>query len=321
MLSLFQGSLLFGETFLSMKVNLLLNFMEQRNVEVVILRSIMFNSLNFFSTNIFISMKPHFLFSCAFLLLVFFPKEGFSQKSFETIKVFPAEEAIQGVAVDSGYFYAIGSRSIGKYEKKSGRLVKRWEEEEEGPIRHLDSGIVVDGKLYAAHSNYPEIPMTSSVEIWESHSLTHVESHSFGIQRGSLTWLDRHEGYWWGVFAHYKEFEEDIHKDNRWTSLVQFNDQWQPLQSWVFPKEVLDKFGTMSNSGGSWGPDGMLYISGHDLPELYVMKLPEAGSVLRLISTVQVNSEGQGIAWDRSKPGNLFTIKRSSGKVVISEKL
>ena len=145
------------------------------------------------------SMKCFFPFACVLLFCAFSATEGYTQKSFEAIKSYPAEEAVQGVAVDSLYFYAIGNRSIGKYEKESSKRVERWEEEEDGPIRHLDSGVIVDGKLYAAHSNYPEIPMTSSVEIWDSHTLEHVGTHSFGIQRGSLTWLDWYDGYWWGV--------------------------------------------------------------------------------------------------------------------------
>lgn len=265
-------------------------------------------------------MKYLLPFKCTLLVVAFIATSALAQESFETKKSYPAEEAVQGVAVDSLYFYAISSRAIGKYAKKSGELVKRWEEEPEGPVRHLDSGVIVEGKLYAAHSNYPEIPMTSSVEVWDSETLEHTGSHSFGIRWGSLTWIDRYDGYWWGVFAHYKDFEEEIHKDNRWTSLVKFNDQWERLEAWVFPREVLDRFETKSNSGGAWGPDGLLYISGHDLAELYVMKLPQAGSVLELIETLKVESEGQGIAWDRSEPGVLYTIKRSSREVVVSEK-
>ena len=55
---------------------------------------------------------------------------------------------------------------------------------------------------------------------------------------------------------------------------------------WVLPEEVLEKFEDMSNSGGSWGPDGRLYISGHDPAEVYVMELPEAGSMLKWVATV-----------------------------------
>jgi hypothetical protein len=253
------------------------------------------------------------------LLLACFSREGYAQKSFEAIRSYRAEEAGQGVAVDARYFYAIGSRAIGKYEKESGRRVKQWKGASEGPIRHLDSGVIRKGKLYAAHSNYPGIPMTSSVEIWDCRTLTHIGSHSFGIRWGSLTWLDWHEGHWWGVFAHYQGFADELGKDKRWTSLVQFNKDWEVKQSWVFPQEVLNKFGAMSNSGGSWGPDGLLYISGHDLPEVYVLQVPQAGSVLQLVDTLQVDSKGQGMAWDRSQPGMLYTIKRASGQVVVSQ--
>ena len=253
------------------------------------------------------------------LLLACFTPEGYAQKSFAAIRSYRAEEAGQGVAVDSRYFYAIGSRAIGKYEKESGRRVKQWKGAKEGPIRHLDSGVIRKGKLYAAHSNYPGIPMTSSVEIWDCRTLTHIGSHSFGIRWGSLTWLDWHEGHWWGVFAHYQEFADELGQDKRWTSLVQFNKDWEVTQSWVLPQEVLNKFGAMSNSGGSWGPDGLLYISGHDLPEVYVLQVPQAGSVLQLVDTLQVDSKGQGMAWDRSQPGMLYTIKRASGQVVVSQ--
>ena len=56
----------------------------------------------------------------------------------------------------------------------------------------------------------------------------------------------------------------------------------------------------MSNSGGSWGPDGFLYLTGHDLEEVYKVRLPTAGSTLELVTTIPMTVRGQGIAWDRS---------------------
>lgn len=238
-----------------------------------------------------------------------------AQRSFMTVKKNTAQEAFQAVAVDSNYFYAIASRSIGKYDKTTGKRVSYWQEDVNGAILHLDSGVIIEGKLYAAHSNYPELPMTSSVEIWDSENLVHIDSHSFGIRWGSCTWLDRHEGYWWAVFAHYDEFMEELGKDNRWTTLVQFNDQWEPIESWILPENVLKRFDGKSNSGGSWGPDGLLYLSGHDRAELYAMQLPDKGSVLELIDIIPVVSEGQGIAWDRSEEGIIYTISRSKREV------
>ena len=50
--------------------------------------------------------------------------------------------------------------------------------------------MLMDGKIYAAHSNYPDWPMTSSLEIWDAETMKHIGTHSFGIQWGSLTWVD-----------------------------------------------------------------------------------------------------------------------------------
>ena len=74
----------------------------------------------------------------------------------------------------------------------------------------------------------------------------------------------------------------------------------------------------MSNSGGSWGSDGYLYLSGHDDPEIYVMALPEAGSELDWLATVRLPGlNGQGIAWDRTSDENtLWAILRSTRQVL-----
>ncbi|NBC64610.1 MAG: hypothetical protein GVY07_02950 [Bacteroidetes bacterium] len=230
-----------------------------------------------------------------------------AQRSFELLERFPAEEAFQAVAVDSSYFYAIGSKSIGKYDKKTGKKLATTEV----AVKHLNSGVVLNGKLFTANSNYPEIPMTSSIEIWDTETLEHNGSYSFGIRWGSLTWIDRQNEYWWAMFGHYNQFSNETGKDNRWTTLVQFNDDWQPQQSWVLPPEVLKRLNEKTISGGSWGPDELLYLSGHDRGELYAMHLPEMGSVLELAEIIPIESEGQGIAWDRSEPGMIYTIVRS----------
>jgi hypothetical protein len=75
----------------------------------------------------------------------------------------------------------------------------------------------------------------------------------------------------------------------------------------------------MSISGGSWGPDGLLYVSGHDHPEVYGMRLPKMGSILELVKTIPVNIAGQGIAWDRSTPDTLYGIVRGTKEVVVSK--
>jgi hypothetical protein len=253
----------------------------------------------------------------AVMLAIAAPTHLAAQPALTQVAEFAAPEAAQGVGVDARYFYAIDDTSIAKYEKKTGTLIKKWEQEENGPLIHLDGAMLRDGKLYAAHSNYPAWPMTSSLEIWDATTLEHIGSHSFGINWGSLTWVDFHDGFWWMAFANY----DQPYGPNRTpygykaaTQVVKFTQNFRMVESWVLPKAILDKFGLMSNSGGSWGPDGFLYLTGHDLGELYKVRLPKAGSALELVATIPMNVRGQGIAWDRSDPGVIYGIVRATSQ-------
>lgn len=239
-------------------------------------------------------------------------------QKFVKVLEFQAPEARQGIAVDANYIYVIGTQEIGKYNKETRELVAEWKGKENNKIIHLDSGVIVGGMLYCAHSNYPMVPMTSSVEIWDANILKHIGTHSFGIQWGSCTWIDQYNGYWWAGFAHYGKLKELTGTDERWTIVVKFNKEWQALESWIFPEEVSQKFIPMSNSGGSWGPDGLLYCTGHDAAEVYVMKIPDAGSVLELVETLPIEINGQGIAWDRSEPNCIYGIIKKDMKVIVS---
>ena len=135
--------------------------------------------------------------------------------AFEQIAELAVPEANQGVGVDERHFYAVDGRAIGKYDKATGKLVGQWQASSEVPIVHLDSAMLMDGKLYAAHSNYPEWPMTSSVEIFDAETMEHIGTHSFGIRWGSLTWVDWHDGHWWMTFANY---DQRIGPDRRRTA-------------------------------------------------------------------------------------------------------
>ena len=234
-------------------------------------------------------------------------------------QTFPAPEARQGVAVDQAHFYAIDNRTIGKYDKRTGELVARFESPEDGEIIHLDSGVVIEGKLYCAHSNYPDWPMTSSVEIFDAETLEHIDSHSFGINWGSLTWLDFHDGYWWAGFANYNRVfgESPLAYGNKHrTMVVKLDQDFGFLEGWVLPDEMLERFDDMSNSGGSWGPDGRLYLTGHDLAEVYAVELPKAGSILKWADSYEAPITGQGIAWDRGEAGWLYGINREERQVL-----
>jgi len=233
------------------------------------------------------------------------------------IRRYDAREATQAVAVDSTHFYAIANSVIARYDRASGKKVAEWQATEDMPLKHLNSGLVLDGRLYCAHSNYPNIPAASSLEIWDTETLRHVDTHSFGVYEGSLTWVDRYDGSWWAVFAHYstKVNDNPLAKSHRWTSLIRFDDSWRRTGGWVFPDSVLDRFDPNSCSGGFWGPDDSIYCTGHDLGEIYQLKLPKAGSTLQLVKTWKAPITGQGIAM--APDGNsFFGISRPQRQVI-----
>jgi hypothetical protein len=125
------------------------------------------------------------------------------QTSLQTIRRWAAPEAWQAVAVDGSVFYAIDSAAIGKYDKRTGRRVAAWKEKPGGRIAHLNSGLVLGDELYCAHSNYPETPMVSSLEVFDTKQMVHVRSTPLPNDFGSATWVERIDDAWWVAFAHY----------------------------------------------------------------------------------------------------------------------
>jgi hypothetical protein len=225
----------------------------------------------------------------------------------------------QGVAVDERYFYGIGNFLVGKYDKKTGERVGEWIGLRGGAITHFNSGFVEDGKLVLSHSNFPNLPMASSIEYFDTRTVKPVKTHSLGIQHGSLTWATRKDGFWWACFANYNDKGTTPGLDNRWTYFGKFDDDWRLVESWIFPPELIKAFNPSSSSGGSWGDDGELYVTGHDAKELYVLRLPKMGPALELVTVIDVPFEGQAWAWDRSEKRVIYGITRNSGEVVVAQ--
>lgn len=246
-------------------------------------------------------------------------KPGAGGWRYEEIRRIPAAEARQGVAADAEFFYAIDNFTVAKYRTATGERVARWEGEKGGSVIHLNAGLVHEGRLYCAHSNYPGVPMLSSVEIFDTGTLRHVGSHSFGRTDGSLTWLDRREGKWIACFVHYGKRGGEPGKGPEWTRVVEFDDAWRELRGWALPVELIATIGTKgySVSGGAFGPKGLLFATGHDDPELYVLDFPAAGSALRWIATIPITAEGQAFGWGANEPGVLYTIGRKTREVIV----
>lgn len=236
---------------------------------------------------------------------------------FEELRRIPAPGSNQGVAADAEFIYGIGNSFIAKYDKKTGAQRAVWQCESGKPLIHLDSGVVHQGILYCAHSNYPGVPMVSSIETWDVKTLQHSGTHSFGIFNGSATWIDFRNGYRYITFAHYKNNADEPTRDPRWTALYQYDTDWRQLQGWVYPAEVVSKLGQMSISGGVFAPDGRLICTGHDNTEVYLLRFPEGGSTLVLDQTVPTTIPGQGIALDPMDPQVLYGIDRAKREIIV----
>lgn len=238
---------------------------------------------------------------------------------FEELRRIPAAEARQGVAAGPEFLYAINNHALGQYRKDTGERVRGWECPEGDPLIHLNAGIVHAGRLYCAHSNYPAVPMHSSVEIWDAATLQHVATHSFGRTDGSLTWIDRRDGRWLACFVHYGKKGGEPGRGPEWTRLVEYDDDWRETGGWVLPAALVAKLGGRgySCSGGALGPDGRLYVTGHDEPELYVLEFPSAGPELRWVATIPVPAEGQAFGWDPLERGVIYLLSRKTREIIV----
>lgn len=254
---------------------------------------------------------------------------------YEENRRFPAPEAGQGAAADREFVYAINNVTIAKYRKTTGERVAVWDGGKNGPLIHINAGIVHEGRLYCAHSNYPGVPNLSSIEIFDTTTLKHIGSHSLGRVDGSLTWIERRErsttltkgvdatsrsvGTWMACFVHYAKKGGEPGRGPEWTQIVEFDDRWQRLSGWSLPADFTAHIGQRgySVSGGAFGPRGLLYTTGHDHPELYVLDFPTAGSSLKWIATIPITTEGQAFGWDPADPGVLYTIGRKSREVIV----
>lgn len=246
------------------------------------------------------------------------PPPPASSRRFEEVRRFRVPEAHQGVVVDEHYFYAIDNNTIAKYDRRTGARVGEWKGDPNGPIIHLNSCVVRGPRLVCAHSNYPGVPMLSSIEVWNTADMRHLESHSFGVYEGSLTWAIRGEGDWWLAFANYGGAAGTPGHGPEWTTLVRMDDQWRRKEAYAFPVALVERLAPNSSSGGNWGPDGLLYVTGHDEDEVYLLRIPKMGSVLEWVETIPAPLQGQAWSFDPTEPGTIWGIRRGTGEVVVA---
>jgi len=236
-----------------------------------------------------------------------------------TTRAYAAPEADQGVAVDGRFFYAVDNSTIAKYDIETGAPAGRWQGPSHGLIRHLNSCLARRGQLWCANSNYSLTPMGSSIEVFDARAMAHASSHSLGMtEEGSLTWFDRLDGGWIAGFAHYDGNGGVAYKDHTFSGVVTYDDAWRRTGGWLFPTSVLERMAPHAASGGALGPDGLLYVLGHDRPELYVLARPVMGPNLLHVATIALEAEGQAFSWS-PRDRQIYAIDRRQGRVLVIE--
>ena len=216
-----------------------------------------------------------------------------------------APEANQAAAADENFVYAITNTLVAKYDRLTGKRVAV----STGDAKHLNSGFLKQGKLYCAHSNYPQTPEHSELKVLNLETMQLTTFKDFGNFGGSLTWAVLRGDHWWCNFARYGT-------DNARTFLVKFDLEWKEQGRWTYPASVVSKLGQYSLSGGVWHA-GDLLVTGHDDPLLFRLRVPDTGQVLQLIDTQSAPFTGQGLARDASTNG-LVGINRAKRLIVFA---
>lgn len=218
------------------------------------------------------------------------------------IRTIPTD-ANQGISVDKNYYYAISNTKISKHNKLTEEKVAEWIADTGvaaySHFKHMNSGTIVGDKLYVAHSRYKIDPNDNTIEVFKISGalLEHERTITMPRSYGSLTWVDNlDDNSWWICYAVYGK------TSNRNTRLVEYrfeDEKFVEMRNWYFPEEVVNQWGDMSCSGGSWGADGILYTTGHDNDIAYLLKIDESGELNYMGSRTNLGFYGQGIAWDR----------------------
>lgn len=83
--------------------------------------------------------------------------------------------------------------------------------------------------------------------------------------------------------------------------------------------ELLARIAPYTVSGASWTGNGVLALTGHDRPEVYLVTVPRQQSAVKLTRAVTVTTEGQAIDWDPRRRQALWSISRRDRALVLSD--
>ena len=238
------------------------------------------------------------------------------QLNAEEIVRLDAPEARQGVAVSRDYYYAIDNFSIAKYSRKTAQRIALWRGPRGGPVIHLNSCFVDGDELACAHSNYPHVPFANSVEWFDRETLRPKRSKPLGVMdEGSLVWFDHVPEGWIVGLANYNGGSGLGFKGNIFAAIELYDPSWRRIGGWALPETLLNRMAPKAASGGAIGPDGYLYMMGHDRPEMYVLGKPLVGATLVHVATIAIDAEGQAFDFDESARRSVCAISRPNGQI------
>lgn len=232
-------------------------------------------------------------------------------------------DAHKGIAAGRDFFYVINTNSISKHSTKTGELIKRVDFSNHPRIKNMNGAVVVRNNLYVTNSPATVKHRQNTIEVF-NRDLVYLYHINVTGNTGALTWIDYHNGKWWGCFAHYDdmvrytvlvefyhpnpdlEYEDTIHSKD----LV----NWHVKDRWFFPHKVNEHFLPYSCTGGSFGPDGKLYVTGHR-NEIYVLDFHPKAEIMGLdyIKETDINVS---VSIDKER-GILFGINKDNKTVHI----
>jgi hypothetical protein len=230
------------------------------------------------------------------------------QPGWKSTATIEAAHAHQSAAADATTVYAVSSTAIARHDRKTGKLLSVATAPD---VKHLNSAFIRDGKVYAAHSNYPTRPEASDIRRYDPATKELTTLPTFRDPPGSIVWCVHDGDRWWCCFAHYG-------KENGKTVLVRYDEGWKENARWTFPKKVIDDWDGMSASGGVF-LSGSLIVTHHHFKVLYELKVPGEPGELIFVAAHACPFPGQGIAID-PVTGGLVGIDRNRRAVIFAEK-
>lgn len=226
--------------------------------------------------------------------------DGLERLAAEPLMTYPAPLAKQGVAIGPSGFFAVAETGIARHARRGGREVARWQSVGREGVAHLSSCVMTrERELLCGNSNFPSLPMAASLEWFNPATLAPLRTRSLGPTDGSLVWVDELAGGWLAGFAHIEGRGGVPGRDHRFSRVSQLDPYWVEVQAWLLPDSVLEQLAPGGLSGGSVGPDGLLYATGNDRPEVYALARPSQGTTLVHVATIELGTAARAIGWDR----------------------